>query len=115
MLDKILQEIKEERARQNEKWGEQNHTDSPMESVFMDIVDLSEDEYIPAVDASRRVCEEAAGSGNCTWSHIFLEEVLEVEDAARQGDVDELEEELIQVAAVAVQWVEAIRRRRRKE
>ena len=45
--------------------------------------------------------------GQCTWLHILREEVFE---AFAEDDPAKLRAELIQVAAVAVQWVEAIDR-----
>lgn len=45
------------------------------------------------------------------WSLILGEEVGEVCEAALHGDVESLLAELTQVAAVAIQWMEAIGRR----
>jgi hypothetical protein len=44
-----------------------------------------------------------------TWRDILLEEVYE---AFAETDSDRLREELIQVAAVALSWVDAIDRRK---
>jgi NTP pyrophosphatase (non-canonical NTP hydrolase) len=46
------------------------------------------------------------------WSAILTEETGEVAKAALEKKLDELIVELVQVAAVAVAWVEAIERRR---
>lgn len=69
-MEKILQAIREERARQNERWGVKGHP------RFM-------------------------------WNAILVEEIGEVSKALlTQGD---LESELVQVAAVAVAWLESLR------
>lgn len=82
--DRVLQEVLAERVRQDEKWGEQNGHDFE-------------------------------------WVSIMTEEVGEAAQAANEanfkssktrGDYAHLREELVQVAAVAVAWIEAIDRRR---
>jgi hypothetical protein len=65
---RVLDEVQDERRRQDAKWGEQNHPDGT----------------------------------------IALEEVFE---ALVETDPAKLRDELLQVAAVAVAWVEAIDRR----
>jgi NTP pyrophosphatase (non-canonical NTP hydrolase) len=75
---KVMIDIAEERQRQNEKWGEQNH-----------------DDY--------------------TWLAILSEELGETAQAALHnefgGDAKgTLRTELVQVAAVAIQWLECIDR-----
>lgn len=51
-------------------------------------------------------------TGKPTFVHVLLEEMAE---AFEQDDLTRLEEELIQVAAVAVNWVEKIRGRSSSE
>ena len=69
----VLEEVMEERNRQDELWGEQNHDDG-------------------------------------IWLAILVEEVGEVANDINERS-KKLREELIQVAAVAVSWVESIDRR----
>lgn len=100
----VLAEIAAERRRQDEKWGEQNHPDGTG----------------PRVPYAGRLCfmEEAARDarlkckGNTpaqdNWRDILLEEVFE---ALAEADPVKLRVELVQVGAVAAQWVEAIDRR----
>lgn len=57
---------------------------------------------------ARRDCASAFRVGKGTWRHILQEEVAE---AFAELDPAPLREELIQVAAVAVAWIEAIDRR----
>lgn len=96
MTHRVLNDVWTERRRQDAKWGEQNHPDGTSEM------------WQPEADLMRRECEEAAQGGQLSWKHILLEEVAE---AIAEEDVTKLREELIQVAAVAVAWVEAIDRR----
>ncbi len=115
----VLDEIHAERCRQNEKWGEQNHPDVDPR----DIPYVTHGYYASRADIWRQVNEERAkpsrSLGRCTghpegphthtaWDGVLLEEVYE---ALAEEDPARLRAELIQVAAVAVAWVEAINRR----
>jgi hypothetical protein len=93
----VLAEIQAERARQDAKWGEQNHSDGTG----------STEQQKQAKDA-RRWCQDAFGSGYGTWSDVLAEEVAE---ANAERDPAKLRAELLQVAAVAVAWISAIDRR----
>jgi NTP pyrophosphatase (non-canonical NTP hydrolase) len=73
-----LQKVVEERARQDQKWGVQNH-------------------------------------GNLFWLAVLMEEVGELAQAIIQQsktDPADAEKELVQVAAVAVAWLECFERRK---
>ena len=94
----IFAEIEAERARQDAKWGEQNHP-STMTAVGV----------ASAIrDGARRECNSAARSGRLTWQHIadeeFWEAIAEPAPAAQRT-------ELVQLAAVVVAWIECIDRR----
>ena len=93
---RIASEVLDERARQDAKWGEQNHLDGtgPL--------------FRPVADAARSTCEAAFTTGQGTWQHILAEEFYE---AVAETDPQKLRTELIQVAAVAIAWAEAIDRR----
>lgn len=121
-MSNVLHDILQERHRQNEKWGEQNHPDGtgPDEQPLLEVwyhatgsPDPLED--FSATDLAKAATEstdEKAGSGyELTWTDILLEEVFE---ALAESDPAKLRTELIQVAAVATQWVEAIDRRNTK-
>jgi malonyl CoA-acyl carrier protein transacylase len=92
----VLTEVAAERRRQDERWGEQNHPDG------------SGPLFAAEAAQARKECDEAAENGELSWRHILLEEVAE---AMAEQDADLLRRELIQVAAVAVAWAEAIDRR----
>ncbi|QDQ93726.1 hypothetical protein FND50_25185 [Rhodococcus sp. WB9] len=95
---KILNEIRAERARQDEKWGEQNHFDGTGPG------------YQKHAEAARQRCQNAAALGLVSFKDILDEEVNE---AYAEDDSAKLRAELIQVAAVAVAWVEKLDREAR--
>lgn len=96
--DVALTEIAIERARQDAKWGEQNHPDGTGGWWH---------EQTSAMLA-REACQKAAADGTLTWAHVLREEVYE---ALAEHDPAKLRAELVQVAAVAVAWIEAIDQR----
>lgn len=100
----VLAEVETERARQDSRWGEQNHCDG-----------TGPDEQIlpgwPALElatAARTACELQAQMGIVTWRDIFGEEVCE---ALAESDPVKLRAELVQAVAVGVAWIQAIDRR----
>lgn len=58
-----------------------------------------------AADDACEDCQDAFAAGLGTWRHILQEEVFE---ALAEGDPAKLRVELLQVAAVALRWVDAI-------
>ena len=96
---KIGWEVLEERRAQNTKWGEQNHLDG----TGMTHYDTA------AAKHAKELCQDAARRGSVTWRLILQEEVSE---AFAESDLHALRAELIQIAAVAQAWVEAIDRTR---
>ena len=118
--EKILGEIAAERVRQDAKWGEQNHPD--VDRVLTGrptgcrVERMAMEYNIPSANSAREACDHAARIGQCTWAHILVEEIAEAVEAATlaqlgQGPLAALRKELVQVAAVAVSWIEAIDRR----
>lgn len=96
----IVDEVIEQLAAQIEKWGVQEHPDGTANST------LNRAYAVGAQEA----CEEARSRGQLTWRHILTEEVMEAQ--AEDADSWHLRYELIQVAAVAIAWVENLDRRR---
>jgi len=106
MIDKIFEEIRAERKRQDEKWGEQN---CPM---------LGKDRYYPGwekrypeigvISVQLEVTKERIRKVEYGWFDILLEEVCE---AFLETKLDKQREEMIQVAAVAVKIIEYLDRR----
>ncbi len=96
----ILGEIAQERDRQDAKWGPQSLPDfDPVRIKHARLHDEA---------ACKAATDRAAKDGTVAWSDVLTEEVAEAYGAA---DEAALREELIQVAATAVAWVEHIDRR----
>lgn len=94
---RALAEIAAERARQEAKWGQQNHPDGTA---------ITGDDKRAA--SARHTCQAMAGRGEVTWRDILWEEVAE---ALAESNPATLRAELIQVAAVCAAWIEALDRR----
>ncbi len=97
ITDRVLSEVLAERIRQDERWGEQNHPDGT--GSLTQVIEA---------DKAREGCKAAFDRGDGTWMHVLIEETFE---AFAEGDPTKLRTELVQVAAVAVAWIEAIDRR----
>ncbi|NUQ95813.1 MAG: NUDIX hydrolase [Streptomyces sp.] len=93
---KVLGEVQAERDRQDAKWGEQNHPNG---------TGLNYQRHL--ADEERAACDAAFRNGRGTWRHVLAEEVAE---ANAESDPMKLRAELVQVAAVAVNWIGAIDR-----
>lgn len=94
----VLIETADELDRQQDLWGEQNHPDgtgSASDKVLMELV--------------RAETDLKDSKGELTWADILREEFYE---AVSEDDEEKLRVELVQVAAVALQWAVAIDRRR---
>ena len=108
--DTVLSEVASERAKQDEKWGEQNHPDlypgSHNYTYYAGVAD-----YWKRKNEERVAVENAKGvpsDRNAAWDGVLLEEVFE---ALAESDPAKRRAELVQVAAVAVNMIEAIDRR----
>ncbi|MEU6415286.1 hypothetical protein [Microbispora sp. NPDC046933] len=95
-LNRVLTDVAAERAAQDAMWGPQEHPDGTGPA------------YEPEADLAKRAVTDASAEGRPTWRHILHEEVLE---AFAEDDADRLRTEPIQVAAVAVKWVQDLDRR----
>lgn len=109
----VLIEIAAERTRQDERWGEQNHF-GRMPANYP-VGDTPNAElaafHWKNTNAARVAWMNEQGfprDRNAAWDGILLEEVYE---ALAEDDPRALRTELIQVAAVATAWIEAIDRR----
>lgn len=89
-----------ERVRQVEKWGDDSHKDRA------DGTGLPSDQA--CAEFAKLITDTNDDAGTLTWRDILHEEVCE---AFAETDPVKLRTELVQVAAVAVKWVEAIDRR----
>lgn len=109
----VLDEVRSERVRQDARWGEQNHPD--FDPVLLGRPGgcaperMAEEYGVLSESQAKRFCEAAFSSGHGTYAHILTEEVAEVIGTCN-GTKTDLRTELIQVAAVAVAWVEKLDR-----
>jgi AcrR family transcriptional regulator len=107
----VAADVRAERARQDTKWGQQNHLDGtgpesePLAGLGQYVTDWTATDW---TTAARDSTDARAKLGTVTWTDILLEEVFE---ALAESDPAKLRAELVQVAAVAQQWAEAIDRR----
>lgn len=111
----VLDEVAEERRRQDRKWGRQDHPNDALGSWWVGSADRGAAERraehfeVPSEHRAKFLIGEAARRREVTWPHILIEEVAEA--VATVHDPAKLRAELVQVAAVAVAWIEAIDRR----
>ena len=112
----LLQAVADEQARQVEKWGEQNHPDIslylPKDTDPERVAQSSDrirESYARSAEDTKRTNDRIVEADQILgWDTILLEEVYE---ALEEADPEKLIVELIQVAAVALSYVEAIERR----
>ena len=97
----VLYEVLVERARQDAKWGQQNHPNGTGGPGLGERAVLA-----------RNWCQRLAAEGNCTWMAILEEEITE---AYAERDPEKLRSELVQAAAVIAAWIECIDRHARQE
>lgn len=91
----ILQDIINERKKQDAKWGEQHHPDGTVSNKYS----------VSMANYYRGLCNAYAKSDIVTWKDILLEEIYE---ALAEDDLAKLRNELVQSAAVIVNWIEDI-------
>jgi hypothetical protein len=110
----VLLELFDERQRQTAKHGDQsNLPDGTGPFAYLEGLgdvrrtegDLRMDRVAEWAKARTEAASHSAGDGTITFEHILTEEWGE---AIAESDPNLLRAELIQVAAVAVQWIEAI-------
>lgn len=103
----VMSEVAAERARQDEKWGEQNHPNATGPLVTW-ASDFRNEPAKKLAELATQRCQTYFADGHGAWIDIALEEVAE---AFAEQDPAKLRTELIQCAAVFVAWIEAIDRR----
>jgi 8-oxo-dGTP pyrophosphatase MutT (NUDIX family) len=95
-LARVLTDVAAERLAQDARFGIQEFPDG------------TGPERAPAAEAAKQACQEAKARGEITWRHILTEEFLE---ALAESEPGPLRAELVQTAAVAVKWIQALDRR----
>lgn len=102
LMEEIFKEIVQERKRQKQKWGIQNHPMFSFESDRM-ICDISSVIYKSINDKE---------NGGKSWYNILMEEIYE---AFSEKDYDKVRQEFIQVLAVVIQIIEYLERNKKDE
>jgi len=101
----VLAEVLAERVRQIAKHGVQSHLPDGT-GPQKRLVGASHAELEVWMKArTKAASQNEGGNGSITFEHILTEEWAE---AIAEDDPVKLRAELVQVAAVAVQWIEAI-------
>lgn len=91
---RVLDNVDVERGKQDKKWGEQHHPDGTGSAFDKQLAEVF-----------RAECDYKHDNGGMNWRAILLEEVFE---AMAEDDLAKLRNELIQSAAVIVNWIEDI-------
>lgn len=100
--ERVLEEVHAERTAQQDKWGMQDHPCIREDSIY----------GIAPERIAKEQCDERFRDGKGSWLDIAIEELAEAHGAKTD---EERREELVQMAAVCVAWVQAIDRRHGKE
>lgn len=66
--------------------------------------------FISSAQQARRWTDASHQAGTLSWTDVFVEEAAEAVDAAEEGDLPGLRQELVQVIAVCVRWLEDLDR-----
>ncbi|SHW42828.1 Uncharacterised protein [Mycobacteroides abscessus subsp. abscessus] len=116
----VLQLVAAERQRQQDKWGEQNHQNINPDMLGYGPMTAARFYCVPTAAEAKMRTDSRARCGHVTWADILIEEVAEaieaatlLEDAIDVAGYEQtarrvLIDELVQVAAVAVQWAEKL-------
>ena len=111
-MEQIFEAIKEERERQEKKWGQQNHPilDQVLLSREGSCVPerMCEEYEIPTEWRAKSLCNGNFSRGTGTYMHILIEEVSEAVSCL--SDTESMRKELIQCAAVVVAMIESLDR-----
>lgn len=94
-INDIASEVIEERLAQLEKWGEQTRP-----SHYDEVFRL---QFSRAAERWKEINDARESETEVTWDGVLLEEVYE---ALAEEDPQRIRAELIQVAAVAMAWVQ---------
>ncbi len=104
----ILDDVAMEREQQNKKWGLQSHPD--VHPNTSDPYDAFYYAGIRSATTAKAMCDYDARNKNTNWAAILVEEVAEAIEEGALKNKEHLRAELVQVAAVAVAWIENIDR-----
>lgn len=106
----VLEDVALERERQFTQYGTNHQVLDGTGPETRWLLPVSTDSAVDLEKMFRKDYEEYEEETGCpTWVHLVREEAAE---AFQENDSVRLEKELLQVAALAVSWVEKIRERR---
>lgn len=94
----VISDIKYEIFSVFTTWGEQNWPSVP---------DPKRRHTLPKEHTAKIECERARREDRLTWAHILVEEVAE---ACNAPTPELMIEELVQVGAMAIMWIDSIKR-----
>lgn len=98
---RILMEVAAERTAQDQKFIDHVPFNFPNGTGTSPL-------YAESANIAKKQCKVAFEEDRGTWRHLMIEETCE---AFAESDPDKLRTELIQVAAVAVAWIECLDRK----
>lgn len=112
-MSDIYAEVRAERERQRAKHGDQTHLPNgtgpdrwhQMDQYYLRRHGIRNDDLALWAKARTDAASHSQGDGTVTFEHILTEEWAE---AIAEDEPEALRAELMQVAAVAVQWIEAL-------
>lgn len=106
---RIFSALSAERDRQDAKWGPVRmhpNVDPALAARGAGHQRICEEHEIPTANRAKQLCELARSRGEISWTAILVEEVCEAIEV--HDDPVKLREELVQVGAVVVKWLEAL-------
>lgn len=106
---RVFADISAERERQDAKWGpvrKQPNVDPVLAARGADHEEISAAHFIPTAELAKRLFEIMRKEGRVSFTHIVVEELAEAVEV--HDDPVRLREELVQVAASVVKWIEAL-------
>jgi len=115
-MEKVFNDIRSERERQEKKWGQQTHP--CLDQTLINRPGGSTPERmclfyeIPSEIRAKFMCDNSFKNNKGTYAHIALEEFSEV---VSEFDPGKRRVELVQLAAVCVAWVESLDRQLNKK
>ena len=105
----VLDEVFAERVRQVKRYGQNDDLDNGTGPEVRWALPASSNSATVLQEQFREQYEEyEEETGKPTWAHLVREEVAE---AFQEDDPERLAEELTQVAALCVSWVETLRKK----
>ena len=111
-MDYIFEEYKQERERQDKKWGPQSWPSLNQVLVNRDggctPQRMCEHFEIPSENRAKFLCDHAFETNEGCWPPIVVEELSEVVSAENE---EKRRQELIQLGAVVTAWIQDIDKR----